>query len=935
MLPSCHVAVIQNLQTRFSVFRVAPGLIAAAVVMAVQSVAPAVHAQQPWYNGFEGPDASWRDAGGDAAYEIRQHARVRGEAHTGANCERLTVVGNHGTYVYVSHEVGRPRVIDELLPTIWVKSDRPGLQVLAQVILPRTPDPRTGRPVSTIVGGTSYANVNHWQQLRIDDTPTLLARQIRVLRTQMGPGVDGREAYVDRVLLNVYGGPGTTTVWIDDLDIAGYVAAPTDAGTAAVPTGPTAPGGPSGLVHPGTVGISERRRVELIGSVLTVEGRPMFPRAVRHQGEPLAFLEKLGFNAVWLDRPASAEILAEASRTGMWLICPPPRPTSPYLPADQAVAPEEIGPPYDPVLVWQMGSGLPGSQLDATGRQADEVRLADRQKRPLICQAEDDLRSYSRHVDLLLIDRRPLGTSLELADFGNWLCRQPRLARPGTPIWTTIQTQPRAALREQLAALGPDRPPPLTIPEEQIRLLVYTAVASGSRGLVFDSQSPLNAEDPDSRQRAMALELLNLELRLIEPWAAAGGFVTAVSGNRPEVAGSLLRTDRARLLLSIWSAPAAQYVLGPSAANDVSLLVPGVPEASSVYVYELGPGGLRPLRHKRDTGGVRVTLEDFGPTGLVLFAQDPLFVHSLTQRSNEIGPRAAELNRHLAAGKLHAVQSLVGQLAPGGVDPRQAAGWIEAAQKSLRWCDAYLAAGDYQAACRHAGGATRSLRAVERAYWEAAVRNLGSPVAGPTTACFAALPWHRGLIDRIAGSRTGPNRLVGGDFEDLQTILGAGWRHVQRASDEVRTSADLLAGAAHTGSGGLRLTARAADPENPPAVLESTPLSITSPAVPVEAGELVRIQGWVQVPAAITGSVDGLMVVDSLSGEALAERIGQTDGWRQFTLYRVALRSGHMNVTFSLTGLGEVWLDDVTIQPLHPVVPANMTRRPYPGYFPR
>ena len=63
---------------------------------------------------------------------------------------------------------------------------------------------------------------------------------------------------------------------------------------------------------------------------------------------------------------------------------------------------------------------------------------------------------------------------------------------------------------------------------------------------------------------------------------------------------------------------------------------------------------------------------------------------------------------------------------------------------------------------------------------------------------------------------------------------------------------------------GLRLTARADDPENPPAILETPPVWITSPAVPVEPGHLVRIHGWVNVPAPITASVDGLLVVDSL-----------------------------------------------------------------------
>jgi len=64
------------------------------------------------------------------------------------------------------------------------------------------------------------------------------------------------------------------------------------------------------------------------------------------------------------------------------------------------------------------------------------------------------------------------------------------------------------------------------------------------------------------------------------------------------------------------------------------------------------------------------------------------------------------------------------------------------------------------------------------------------------------------------------------------------------------------------------------------------------------------------------GSTDGLLVVDSLTGEALADRIGQTKEWRQFALYRVAPQSGVMCVTFALSGIGEARLDDVAIQVL-------------------
>ena len=78
---------------------------------------------------------TWRDVGGNAQYRLEFHDRVRGEAHTGDACERVAVQAGQGSYVYLAHDVGNPLVIDELLPTVWVRADRIGLQFLAQVVL--------------------------------------------------------------------------------------------------------------------------------------------------------------------------------------------------------------------------------------------------------------------------------------------------------------------------------------------------------------------------------------------------------------------------------------------------------------------------------------------------------------------------------------------------------------------------------------------------------------------------------------------------------------------------------------------------------------------------------------------------------------------------------------------------------------------------------
>jgi hypothetical protein len=64
--------------------------------------------------------------------------------------------------------------------------------------------------------------------------------------------------------------------------------------------------------------------------------------------------------------------------------------------------------------------------------------------------------------------------------------------------------------------------------------------------------------------------------------------------------------------------------------------------------------------------------------------------------------------------------------------------------------------------------------------------------------------------------------------------------------------------------------------------------------------------------------VDGLLVFDSIGGADLALRIDRTAGWRELTMFRAAGQSGPMSVTFALSGLGEVHLDDVTLAVLEP-----------------
>ena len=116
---------------------------------------------------FRDAAADWRDSGGDGRYRIVQQERISTDKHSGNGCEWLRLETENGGHIYLAHDVGRPSIIEELTPSVWVKSDRPGLQLAARIVLPRTTDPHTGRPVATTIVGSSYNSDGRWQQLQI------------------------------------------------------------------------------------------------------------------------------------------------------------------------------------------------------------------------------------------------------------------------------------------------------------------------------------------------------------------------------------------------------------------------------------------------------------------------------------------------------------------------------------------------------------------------------------------------------------------------------------------------------------------------------------------------------------------------------------------------------------------------------------------------
>ncbi len=881
-------------------------LLALSLLAGLIALARSAGAQTAWREDFESPTTSWTLGDSDAPFRIEQHERTSSIAHFGACSEHLLVTAGYGTTLHVEHETPRFRVIDELRPSVWVASDRPGLQLLVRVVLPRSTDPNTGAPDTCLLRGEATSQGADWQRVAVSDLPKLLAREARLMRSRLGRDVDTREAYLDRVLLNIYAGEGRTEVWIDDLEISG-----------AVTTGDVQPVAyldhPTNLPNGGEPPESAAGRVRMRGPVMLVDNRPFLPRMIEYQGESLRFLKERGFNTLRLATPPTPQIAAEASALGLWIVSPPPT----VIASDATTNGEAttFGEEYAGVLAWDLGHDLAVGDLERTAQLADDVRRADRfRARPLICSPVADLRSYSRLVGAVLAERSPLGTSLELADYGTWLRERPRLLAPGTPLWASIQTQLDPQLLEQQSLFTGKDQRRAGVEPEQIRLLVYQALAAGSRGFSFRSSSPLDYQDQATRTRAKTLELLNLELELIEPLVAAGQLsALSVAGNT-ELTAALLQTENARLLIPVWCGPGAQFVPGQSAGNEISFTVPGVPAAHEPY--ELTPAGMNAVRKLRVTGGTRVTLDEFGVTSLILLTGDPRVLGALNSRTQRAGSQAAHLACDLAMDKLTLVDQLDRTLTVNAQAVTQAEDWRVVARRTIEQAELRLNAGDYKTAYLLANRAARALRLIERSHWEAAAVKLGAPASSPLAVGFTTLPEHWRMVETLRGVQPGASQLGGGNFENLDAMVASGWEHVEHAENGVKSIVELAPQAARSGRLGLRLRAAPASPGSPVAMVESPPVWISTPQVRFAPGTWVRIHGWIKVATPIVGSVDGLMIGDSLGGKALAERIGATKGWREFTLYRVVNDSGSVAATFALSGLGEAFLDDVTIEPI-------------------
>jgi hypothetical protein len=868
-------------------------------------------------NGFEGDTVQWAQGQADAPFRETAHRITDQTAYLGKRAELIELEARAGNYIYYTYNCPRAALSEDYSVTVWLKADRPGVQLLARLVLPRELDPgNLDQPVTMLLPGDTYQLAGGWQRLDLRAPVKVAEQQQKILQAQLKRPLSLSDAFVDRVVLNLYAGPGPMQVLIDELEL-GPVAQAVPALTTSLP-------GTSAL-RPGATATLGIPAVRWDHDQLLIGGRRAFFRAIRHTDTPLRVLRDAGFTAVVMDEATADDQIEEAVRLGLRVV--PVLPV--YTGEGRLVSGETLAqrvsrfPRADGVLFWSLGAGgLAQDQLAAVAHAADTIRVVD--NRPLAADVWESFQAYSRSVDLLGVHRWPLMTSLELPQYQQWLNQRRLLAQPDTFLWTWVQTH----LPDWYVDLIYKRPStagfdePVGPQPEQIRLMAYTALGAGCRGLGFWSDRFL-ADSHQGQDRLLELALLNQELQLLEPFLTSAKPPVWIDTNAPEVKAAVFRCDRGVLVLPMWVGPGTQYVAGRAAVANLTLTVPEVPNGTPAWL--VSPVGMNGLQPERVASGMRVVLPEFDVTAAIVFTADTgpngLLVY-LQDQTRRMKRQAAQWSKDLAARELDKVTRVETEIAQVGHQVRSAPSLLEEARKRLQACKQYWGNAQDEDTYYEAKRVLRPLRVLMRLQWEDACRQLNVPAASPYATSFFTLPRHWQFAERLRQTTPASNVLPNGDFEVSPDSAPPGWTRQEVPSlDEVTMEARRVNEAVERPAEGHQCLMLSIQPKNrgePIEALERTFLAINSPDVHLPPGTLVQVSAWVRIPQPLKASVDGAMLYDSAGDAALAVRLTGPTKWTKFTLYREVPASGKLHVTIALTAIGTAYFDDIRIEPLVP-----------------
>jgi hypothetical protein len=747
---------------------------------------PTVRAEEEagtFRDGFETDEPVWRQEEADPTSRLLAHDRTDRARRGGQRSEHFAFESaGTGLAFYYSYALPKIPLAPDLEASLYARANQPGVQILAQVILPADTDPATGQPSFVRVAGTSTDVADRWQRLELAELKKAVEAQVRILRIQTRRPVPLEGAYLDRIVVNLDTGPGETEVFLDDLrvspvpsDILAKLAADPGDLPNADPALPELPSGaaPAAIAEPG----STPADVRLEGGRLTRSGRDWAPTLLRAPGADLEQALAFGFDVVALAADADPAQVSKAVGQGALLMPDLGAVGDPDLqPPDPAMALDAMRafPRPESVAFWDLGHdlGRPDRAGEANREQAfdrlsatlEAIHSGDAGPATLATgTVVGDFANHAmtgRSLDLIGVDPRWWGSCLEPLDVLEYYKQRRDLTalwNASIPYWAWVDAGVPPSVRA--AVWGTDVPPPwglARVQPEQVRLGAFLALMAGYRAVGFRADGELTREG--GRPVLYEMGLLNAEIDLVEPLIAQGadpiqflatyppdplktqaigGMPTTQSGMmkrntsvpkefppHPSIKATSIptRDGRTRLVLVADVQGAGQLQPGQMAFNDLKVVIPGVPPNAQAMEIRLGGG--RWLERDRVPGGVRFSIPEFGVATMLVVTTDTAYGDQLRREIQRVRPRSVDLALRQARQQIEVATDINNRLALDGITSRDAADLLALASRSLETAEAARNAEDYELAWDEARRVGRPVRLLMRAHYEQAQMRL-------------------------------------------------------------------------------------------------------------------------------------------------------------------------------------------------------------------
>lgn len=872
-----------------------------------------------------------------------------------ASCESITLKTGHGTRTLLAYPIEPVRPIDDLTARLSVHALNKGMRIGFRVRYPHLISSRTRRPEQVFVYGASTTRVGEFQRIGVGNLSGPLQLRTIALRREHGSDADLRDAYVDAIVLNVYAGAGVHRIRLDHLEVDAMIPASSTTPALSRP-GKRNPKGISLRRETADASPSGRRDDNL--AVVPPFASGQLTRVLQYNGEPLAWLRSLGFDAIWTAAKPDRALLVDAMRNQMRVYCSPPDTPNP-----------ELKPLLEPIAGWIVGAHMAvdgQTRLEIREQIQRARRLPSWWHRPILINALEDERHYASIADGLILDVPP-----------SWQVNQPGESRAALQLRTQhIQSRPLAitllsgpsnnAIEQSRAIsnrIGSTNDAPFAW--HGIWTQVTDALAAGARSIWFRSSGSLATGMPRDQCRAFAMGFINRHLMLIESHFAPTRQIERIKGLREDYVGVRVSSRDTSLLLitsqrrlrsdtdlpqTTTASPNGTLAWTLSGDGD-ALTIPLAPEDRGKPVWRLTHFNATRVSHENDRSAPAIEIISPDMVETLLISDDVRAGGLAGTRGSQLVRQAASDRWQLARDQLRKARedwANVNNLRIITSPPPTAL--LNASGQAESDAEVFLRGGDANEALRFAARADAwSLRALGMLGVSIHNRPGGSRwISSPPWMShnfetqmawwpLISMPTGQGIVRRL-GVPISPNagqwsrNLLASGTLDRPETLDQGWdfgrRHPQWADSDAR----WIQRGVYQGPGALELVAMPKTDDPIPGGYSGTLLLAQSPPVHLDANTAYRVDAKIKTTGFLQPH-QGVLVYESGASQELGVLVRNTNGWQTVTLLRQALDDRPVRVSFELIGGGECTVDSIevrqwqlsgTLTPASPTAPPTL-----------